>query len=179
MSWVHRSIAALLAAAPATSAVASDVRFDRFLSGFERCAPTGEFEAFARSLAERHRNPCCSPGPANVDASVTIVVPPEVAAGVGAATSKNEGEYTEVTVPLTGTYGGVPLASFLFVFGNENGIGAASLGFAAPRAEIERRFGADVAAAADAGQSESEMGAGYTAVIGDGEPGAIVCDWST
>lgn len=173
----------LLAAAAtmmATVQAASAASLDRFLGTFESCEVADLFWGYADAVGSRFANPCCEPGEAAVNDAVAIDPPQMIAGAVGDPDATNHGEYTEVHLPLTGDYAGMPVRLLAFTFGNENGIFAARLLFGVSRAAVESRFGEAVRAADAAGAAawESE-GYGYSAAIPDGEPGSITCDWST
>lgn len=163
----------------ASTAVLSAASLEQFLGAFEACKASETFQDYADRLGSHFANPCCEPGAAAADPRVTITPPAEIAAVAGKPTSTNYGEYTEVTLPITGTYEGIPVSLLVFSFGNENGIFAARLQFDAPRAIVFDRFGAAVRSADAAGSAAWETdGYGYSARIPDGEAGAIICDWS-
>ena len=174
---IKTAIATLAVAASTT--ILSAASLEQFLGTFEACKASETFQDYADRLGSHFANPCCEPGAAAADPGVTITPPAEIATAAGKPVSTNHGEYTEVSLPITGTYGGIPVGLLAFSFGNENGIFAARLQFDAPRAIVQDRFGAAVQAADAAGSAAWETeGYGYSAQIPDGEPGAIVCDWS-
>ncbi|WP_454915439.1 hypothetical protein [Xanthobacter sediminis] len=170
--------AALLGAAPAQAA-----ELDDFLGNLDECDFPAQGSAFARftaSLFQRYGNSADGPqGYAADHTGVVVVLPPELAAAFGAATSRNFGDYTLVTVPVDGTFGSLPLSGMTFSFGNQNGISAITLVFAASQADVAMAFGDSVERGDDRGQDAGRTGPGYSAEIPPGEPGRITCDWSS
>lgn len=170
---------ATAAAMMATAQAASAASLDRFLGTFEACEVSDLFRGYAETLGSRFANPCCEPGETAVNEAVAIDPPGMVAGAAGEPDATNHGEYTEVRLPLSGDYAGMPVRLLAFTFGNESGIFAARLLFGASRTAVEARFGEEVRAADAAGAAAWEReGYGYSAAIPDGEPGSITCDWS-
>lgn len=171
--------AALLWASPVRA-----VELDTFLAGLDECSLPprgGPFGAFATSLFQRYSNRPGNPNGRAADrAHVQIVVPPELEATFGPPATRNFGEYTVVTVPvMNGTFGGLPLDSLAFRFGNQNAIKALAIVFAASHADVVTVFGDAVEQGDDRGQTAGRSGPGYSAEIPPGEPGHITCDWSS
>lgn len=90
-------------------------------------------------------------------------------------------DHTLVSVGLNGSFFGKPVTMIEFAFGNENGVNAATLVFAAPRQAVVKQFGAGLARAEARGRQEekSGQGPGFSAIIPPEDPGRISCDWST
>lgn len=153
---------------------------DGFLKSLRECDFADEatpFGQFRGSLIERYANTFSSePAPAADRSEVAIAVPPDLAGAIGKATTRNEGEYTLVSVPLQGSFGGLAVSRLEFGFGNENGIHVATVMFAVPRAQVVKVFGAGIARGHRKGQQDGSDGAGYDAQIPNDEPGRIVCD---
>lgn len=180
------AIPAVLLAAPAGNAApAGSVNLDGFLSTFRQCAYAPNESPFGRyttSLVEKYGNDFSEkPGPAQARAGVRLTLPPAEAAAFGEPSTVNHGDHTALTVPVTGTFGGLPVTRIEFSFGNENGINAATLVFDVPRTAVAKAFGASVAKGNRKGRQEeaSGAGAGYSAEIPKADPGRISCDWST
>ncbi|MFG1477806.1 hypothetical protein V5F53_03975 [Xanthobacter sp. V4C-4] len=170
--------ATLLGAGPGRA-----VELDAFLHGVDDCAlpsPDSPLGAFVRSLVQRYSNKPGNPRGYSADrADIPLVVPPDIASAFGTPSTTNFGEYTQVSVPLTGSYGGLPLSLMTFRFGNRNGIKAFMLTFNASRAEVVSEFADAVENADERGQAAGRRGDGYSAEILFGEPGRIACDWSS
>ncbi len=178
-------MAATFAVLPPPIALAAPAgNLDRFLAPMRNCTPmdgSTPFGRLARSLAEKYRNPFSPrPRPSAIDTSVRIAIPAGLSAAFGKEEVVNHGEYTAVSLPLFGSFGGLAVKALQFSFGNENGISVTSLVFAAQRTEVEHVFGAAVARGAAAGSRAGEAGqARYSAAIPEVEPARIICDWST
>lgn len=158
---------------------ASTTSLERFFGTFEACEVSDLFHDYVDMVGNRFANPCCEPGKAAVDEAVPITPPQMIAGAVGEPDATNHGEYTEVRLPLTGDYGGLPVRMLALTFGNENGIFAARLLFDASRTAVEARFGEAVRAANAAGDAAWETeGYGHSVAIPEEEPGSITCDWS-
>lgn len=171
-----------MSAAPASPVRASEL--DDFLGKLDECtfpAQGSPFALFAASLYQRYGNPEGNPAdsPAADRTEVAIVLPPELEGAFGPATSRNFGDYTLVTLPVEGTFGGLPLRDLSFRFGNQNAIAAIALVFDASHADVTFSFGDSVARGDDRGQEAGRTGRGYSAEIPPGEPGRITCDWSS
>lgn len=171
--------AGLAFAVLATAAQAQTADFTTMFDGVEACRINAAHDAFWRSLGERYGN-SFGTKTARDDASVVLRKPASLAAAIGPARPKNLGEYTDVVVPLSGVYKGLPLRSVDYSFGNENGIWVVTLRFAAPRAEVARAFGKAVAAGERAGKRamRSDDSVGFSVEIPKGADGAIVCNRS-
>ncbi|MFG1417960.1 hypothetical protein V5F38_13315 [Xanthobacter sp. V0B-10] len=159
------------------------LELDTFLVGVEECAlpaPQSPLGAFVHSIVQRYGNAPGNPRAYAADrTNVAIVLPPEVAPAFGPATTRNFGEYTQVTVPVDGTLGGLPLSHMTLRIGNRNGIKAFMLVFSASRADVVDVFGDSIEYADNRGQDAGRRGDGYSAEIPFGEPGRITCDWSS
>ncbi|MFG1402522.1 hypothetical protein [Xanthobacter sediminis] len=159
------------------------VELDTFLSGVEECslpAQHSPLEAFVRSVVQRYGNAPGNPRAYTADrTNVPIVLPAEIASAFGPATTRNFGEYTQVTLPVAGTFGGLPLSHMTFRIGNRNGIKAFMLVFTASRADVVDVFGDSIEYGDNLGQDAGRHGDGYSAEIPFGEPGRIACDWSS
>lgn len=160
------------------------VELDNFLTGLDECAfpaKNSPFAVFAISLVERFANRPGNPRGYSADrANIAIVVPPELEGAFGAPSTHNYGEYTQVVVPVQdGTFGGLPLSSMQFSFGNRNGIKALLITFAASHFDVAMAFGDSIERGDEQGQTAGMRGDGYSAEIPPGEPGRISCDWSS
>ncbi|MGO3930553.1 hypothetical protein NP284_19845 [Rhodopseudomonas pseudopalustris] len=128
----------------AATAQPTPAAFDGFLAGLTECQFSPDFQKFRSGVIERFANPAFSKQPI---ANKSAVVPlPAALSGTidieGARLrSDDDGESTTVDIPVTGTYGGLPLKNLLFVLGNENGIAIAGAEFAAPRDQVVKTFG--------------------------------------
>lgn len=158
------------------------VELDTFLYGVDECAlpPQGSpLAVFVHSLVQRYGNKPGNPRGYSADrADISLALPPDIADAFGPPTTGNFGEYTQVTVPVSGTFGGLPLSQMTFRFGNRNGIKVFMLTFNASRADVVSEFGDAVESGDDRGQTAGRRGDGYSAEIPFGEPGRIACDWS-
>lgn len=163
--------------------LASAAELDHFLVGVDECLlpqQTSSLGAYVRSIVQRYGNAPGNPrGYAADRSNVSLDVPVELADAFGPATTHNYGEYTEVTVPLYGTFGGLPLSHMTMRIGNRNGIKAFALVFSASHMDVVSEFGETVEAADERGQLAGRRGNGYSAEIPAGEPGRITCDWSS
>ncbi|NLH83002.1 MAG: hypothetical protein GX458_19475 [Phyllobacteriaceae bacterium] len=157
--------------AGATTPAAAQVAFDGFLAGLDAgCTRTPVFQAWQDGLVARHvpANDRETPPPVDLGA---------VAAGIGEARGVDKGEYVEVTVPLAGTFGGVPVRRLVFSFGKENGIYGYALEFAATRPVVEKAFRAKVRRSAAAIPKDEEGMGGSTGLDFDRRV-ALWCDFS-
>jgi len=138
--------AGLFLCAVATPAAAQS--FDRFLSGLSRCELTPEFEAFWRGIAAKYGNSHDAKS-ARVKPGVRVPVPASLRSAIvlERATSRIPGGqgYTQVSVPVQGTWLKAPLRDITFYLGNENGISLIAVNFAAPAGQVRAKFGAIVA----------------------------------
>jgi hypothetical protein len=138
--------AGLFLCAVATPAAAQS--FDRFLSGLSRCELTPEFEAFWRGIAAKYGNSHDAKS-ARVKPGVRVPVPASLRSAIvlERATSRIPGGqgYTQVSVPVQGTWLKAPLRDITFYLGNENGISLIAVNFAAPAGQVRAKFVAIVA----------------------------------
>ncbi len=175
--------AAFFMPATLTTLPAHAAGVESFLSTFRECDYSNEtdpFELFVRSLVERYRNDFTPDAqPAADRANVKLEIPADLANVIGPVTTRNEGDHTFLSIPLKGSFEGLPLKALEFAFGNENGINTAVLVFAGSRADVVKTFGASIARGNAKGEAASADGAGYGAIIPEEEPGRIICDWST
>lgn len=175
--------AAFFLPATLTALPAHAAGLESFLSTFRECEYPGEtdpFELFVRSLVERYRNDFSQdPQPAADRSNVKLEIPADLAGSIGPVTARNEGDHTLLSMPLKGSFEGLPVKALEFVFGNENGINTAVLVFNGSRADVVKTFGASIARGNAKGEAASADGAGYGAIIPEDEPGRIICDWST
>ncbi|MDQ0505432.1 hypothetical protein [Xanthobacter agilis] len=177
-------LSAVLAATLALGTTPSQaVELDAFLEGVDECAlprPASPLGVFVHSLVQRYANKPGNPrGYAADRTDISLDLPPDIADAFGSPTPSNFGEYTQVTVPLNGTFGGLPVTQMTFRFGNKNGIKAFMIVFNASRADVVSEFGEAVESGDDRGQNAGRRGDGYSAEIPYGEPGRIACDWSS
>lgn len=122
--------------------------FDRFLAGLSRCELTPEFNSFWRAIAARYGN-SHDAKVARVKPDVRVPVPAGLRDGVllERVVSRIPGGqgYTQVSVPVRGTWLKVPLRNITFYLGNENGISVIAVNFAAPEEQVRGKFAAIVA----------------------------------
>ena len=154
------------AATPASAQVAFDTLFAGLDAG---CTRNPVFQAWQDGLVARHV-------PAN-GMEATPVDLGAVATGIGKSRGVDKGEYVEVTVPLTGTFGGVPVRRLVFSFGKENGIYGYALEFAATREIVERAFAEKVRRSEASIPKDEEGMGGSTGLDFDGRV-ALWCDFS-
>lgn len=171
-----RKIFITISLALATPAHAEALRFDSFLVGAEKCKPADAFARFKDDVWKKYGQYSNAFVPL-VEPQITVRIPPEIAAGFGRVRQIKKEGYTEVRVPVTATWGDLPLAAIEFNFGIENGISLYSIRFAARREAVVGAFGGRVAAAAKALERESIGTAGMSIEISKDKP-AIVCDSS-
>lgn len=159
------------------------VELDNFLTGLDECAfpkKGSPFAVFAISMLERYGNrPGNSRGYSADRTDVMLTVPPDLESAFGPPSTHNYGEYTQVVVPVDGTFGGLPVSNMQFTFGNRNGIKALLITFAASHSDVAVVFGDSIERGDEAGQDAGFRGDGYSAEIPPGEPGRISCDWSS
>ncbi len=157
--------------------------FDSFLETFYECDPVSEgvpFELFMRSVSERYGNIFSeTPQAAAEDTSIQLEIPADLVSNIGPIASKNAGDHTRLSIPLQGSFEGLPLQKLEVALGNENGINAMVLIFNTPHARVQGIFGSLIARGNAKGEAHSENGAGYSATIPQDNPGRILCDWST
>ena len=175
--------AAFFMPATLTALPAHAAGLESFLSTFRQCDYANEtdpFELFVRSLVERYHNDfSADPQPAADRSTVKLEIPADLAGSIGPVTARNEGDHTFLSIPLKGSFQGLPVKALEFAFGNENGINTAVLIFAGSRADVMKTFGASIARGNAKGEAAGADGAGYAAIIPEEEPGRIICDWST
>jgi len=160
------AVASIMGVASASAQVA----FDDFLTGLDAgCTRSPLFQAWQDGLVARHV-------PANGIEAKPVDLG-AVAAAIGPSRGVDKGEYVEVTVPLSGTFGGVPVRRLVFSFGKENGIYGYALEFAAPRKDVERVFRQKVRRSAASIPKDEEGMGGTTDLDFDGRV-ALWCDFS-
>lgn len=157
--------------AGAVTPASAQVAFDDFLAGLDAgCTRTPVFQAWQDGLVARHV-------PSNDQEARPAVDLGAVAAGIGTSRGVDKGEYVEVTVPLTGTFGGVPVRRLRFSFGKENGIYGYALEFAASRRVVEQAFREKVRKSEASIPKDEEGMGGSTGLDFDGRV-ALWCDFS-
>lgn len=156
-----------------TAAGAQEVRFDRFLGGFlEGCRMGPDFVAFHGSIVQKYG----SMG----KRSARLVVADSVRPGIGTITTRPESESTRVVVPLTGSFGGLPLRQLVFSVGNENGINGWAVDFATDQVRLRERFGAAVVRSRKLLKAYDSEGIGFdTGFDFNNGRVALWCDMST
>lgn len=144
---------------------------DHFLDGMlNGCQMSGEFDHFKTSLAERAMG------------TGKTYIPAEIRDAVGRASVREESEYYEVNVPLSGTWHGLPVRAIGFSFGKENGIHAWGVEFAASAAEVKRVFGPTLARSRKifmSGDDADMLSPDAIDIINRGGVVSYICDMST
>jgi len=128
----------MLAAAAPPVAAAADL--SGFLGGFERrCSGSKGFVRYMFSLGEKYTS--------SGDLSRKVLVPAGFETFVGKEKVTDKGEYMDISVPLRGTYRGLPVARLDFWLGNENDIYTVAIVFDTPMKVVQSALGAEVARA--------------------------------
>ena len=121
------------------------VVLDPLLGGLlPTCYGSKLFDQFRRSVAARHGYDADGK---RLNPSAPIAIPAALAPALGSITARNKGEYTEVIVPVSGSFRSLPVTAVEFAFGNENGINVSTIRFAASKSEVNRILGNDIRAA--------------------------------
>ena len=104
-------VAGAVLALAATPAVAKDV--SGFLGGFETgCSGSKDFVRYMFSLGEKYT--------ITGDPGREIRIPPAFKDAIGQEKVADKGAYVEVTVPMTGTYRGLPVSGLYFELAHES-----------------------------------------------------------
>jgi hypothetical protein len=124
----------------AAAPVAASSDLSGFLGSIEtECSGSKGFVRYMFSLGEKYTS--------SGDLNNKVLVPAGFEASIGKETVKDKGEYMDVSVPLRGTYRGLPVTRLDFWLGNENGIYAVAIVFDAPLKAVRSTLGAKVARA--------------------------------
>lgn len=135
--WLGTLVAAVAAIASTCEAAAQTADFGQLIGRFDkRCELSDGLDVLMNSVAtyDEKRNHWVAAEPS---------LPNAVAGAVGNPAVKVETEYSEITLPVSGTWRGLPLVGFEFTRGHENGIGSFGLVFAASVADLRRVLGRD------------------------------------
>ncbi len=141
MKTIHLILLAFAVGTPTVMAApaSSPADLNGFLDGFEtKCTGPAVFTAYRNSLGERYTTSGSS--------RHKVFVPAAFKEAIGRERVANKGEYMTVSVPLQGTYRGLPVSRLDFELGNENGIYTVALVFAAPLDAVRATLGAPVTA---------------------------------
>ncbi len=167
-------LAAGLLAAPATAQPATETaNFDAFLSGIDHaCHASKPFEAFWSSLVARFDE--------TGETRARVVVPPALAAAIGAPRGVDKGSFHQVRLGLKGTFRGLAVSAIEFSIGKGNGISAYRVEFAEPAARVRAVLGSAVARGKKQMAAEDDGGIGMSTGL-DFSRGvaAVFCDQST
>ncbi|NIX75977.1 hypothetical protein [Microvirga terricola] len=135
VKWIL--LAVTLAAATPSSGQAR--KLDAFLGEFQGgCTGSDEYGAFVASLGEWYTSSGSLQNP--------IVAPEEIKKAMGPLRAVDRGEYVSISVPLAGTFKGLPVSGLEFELGNENGIHTEAILFASKLSEVRRLLGRSVVA---------------------------------
>lgn len=156
------------------AAASERVNLDAFLAGLEtRCHHSAHLEAFGRDLIRRYTFEAGAARPGH-----PVRIPEAIKPAMGRARAVDRGSWTEIRVPLTGRFRGLPTHALHLAAGHSNGVSVTTLIFDAPRTEVERVIGRDVRGANRLMRNEGP--AGLSARIeAVGRRAQLVCDWST
>src|SRR5215208_6711222 len=106
-----------------------------FLGGFETaCSGSKAFVRHMISLGEKYTS--------SGDSSRPVLVPDAFKDSIGQEKVADKGEWMDVSVPLQGTYRGLPVSRLDFELGNENGMYTVAVVFDAPVKTVESKLGA-------------------------------------
>jgi hypothetical protein len=116
--------------------------FDRFLAGFTRCDMKKDFWRFRESVRKRYENYSDSK-PANNRPGVRLIIPQAYSKNIHVKQiqSVKKDDYTEVTIPVVGTFLNLPLKSIGIIMGNESGSNVVSLEFREAPARVRSVLG--------------------------------------
>lgn len=154
------------------TARADELRFDGFLGGFlGGCEMSRAFGDFHTSIVRKYA--------VGGNRSARVVIPDALAAGFGAATVKKLSDYTEVRVPIQGTFQGLRVGTIVLSIGNENGIRSWAVEFGEPAAVVRDRLGAAVAASRRRVKAADTEGIGFDTGFDFKGRVALWCDEST
>lgn len=170
---IGRGLAIVVAILSSVATVrAEEVRFDGFFAGFlGGCEMNRAFGDFHGSLVRKYG--------VGGNRSTRVAIPADVAGGVGAASAKKLSDYTEVRVPLQGTFQGLRVGTLVFAIGNENGIRNWAVEFAEPASVVRDRLGSAVAASRRRVKAADTEGIGFDTGLDFKGRAALWCDQST
>lgn len=169
----------LLSIAVAVPAHADPIDFGAFFAGAESCRQSPEFAHFHEDLSKKYQgdNEAFGTGKElRIDRGRHVRIPSDIRDGIGRAVPINKGDYTQVIVPLHGTWRGLTLKEIAFSLGNSNGINSWEIRFDEPRRTVLQLFGKEVAAANRKMSRTDIFGSAKIPPLAKGE---IVCDLST
>jgi hypothetical protein len=174
MSRLDHILLALALAAMALGAAAAlapvraqsgPVALDRFLSGFERSCNFGpEYQRFVETLMPYDGQTRAYRTTDQAEA------PARLRAALGRPELTSDGEITTVTVPLRGTYKGLPVRALRITRGNGVAVTGDGLVFDAPAARVQRALGPVVARAERQRRSREDETAELRINDADGAP---------
>lgn len=141
----------------------------QFFGEFPSCRTSNEFDYLMRVTMMRFVY--------EDDNYSTARLPAHHEAAIGEPVVKQMSDHIEVEFTVSGAYSNIPLSGLTLWIGNESGIAAAQLEFAATAREVRMWYGSAVDATNRAAANSEAMSP--RATIPDTEPGSIFCDWST
>ena len=122
----------------------STIVLDSFLTGVINCAFSKDFTRLRHSAIDRFKNEYGATRP-KINASASLIVPAVFAHSIHTEQARseigNQGAWTTVKIPVSGTFYGLAVRQLEFVLGNENGYNAVSLVFDETRQKLASRLG--------------------------------------